>query len=99
VRETSAAYRLATDMPRISLLDVNVLIAPCDGWHGHHEHAARCFVAHAAAGWASCPLTQNGALRIRSTPLPCNRCMAPRPIIWCACSPELGAIHRLELRG
>ncbi len=68
VRETSAAYRLATDMPRISLLDVNVLIALCDGRHEHHEHAARWFVAHAAAGWASCPLTQNGALRIMSAP-------------------------------
>ena len=70
VRETSAAYRLATDMPRISLLDVNVLIALCDGRHGHHEHEARWFLAHAPSGWASCPLTQNGALRVMSAPSP-----------------------------
>jgi toxin-antitoxin system PIN domain toxin len=54
--------------PRISLLDVNVLIALCDGRHEHHTTAAQWFVAHAAQGWASCPLTQNGAIRIMSAP-------------------------------
>lgn len=58
----------ANPAPRISLLDVNVLIALCDGRHEHHLSAAQWFVQHAAAGWASCPLTQNGAIRIMSTP-------------------------------
>jgi hypothetical protein len=70
VREASPAY-LATGLAQtapVHLLDVNVLIALCDGRHEHHELAARWFVDHAAQGWASCPLTQNGAIRIMSAP-------------------------------
>jgi len=69
-RETSAAYRraLAQAERRIGLLDVSVLIALCDGRHEHHDLAAHWFIEHAAQGWASCPLTQNGALRIMSAP-------------------------------
>ncbi|MFM7342896.1 MAG: hypothetical protein ACKO3Q_09515, partial [Betaproteobacteria bacterium] len=69
-RETSAAYRLALAQAerRIGLLDVNVLIALCDGRHEHHDLAAHWFIEHAAQGWASGPLTQNGALRIMSAP-------------------------------
>lgn len=51
-----------------SLLDVNVLVALCDGRHEHHLVAAQWFVDHAAEGWATCPLTQNGAIRLMSTP-------------------------------
>ena len=70
VREASPAYLVTRTLVqgRISLLDVNVLITLCDGRHQHHELAARWFVAHAAEGWASCPLTQNGALRIMGAP-------------------------------
>lgn len=70
VREASPDYVLATARsgPRIGLLDVNVLIALCDGRHEHHDMAAHWFLAHAREGWASCPLTQNGALRIMSAP-------------------------------
>ena len=50
----------------VTLLDVNVLIALCDAGHEAHRAAAAWFVAHAPAGWASCPLTQNGAVRIMS---------------------------------
>lgn len=51
-----------------SLLDVNVLIALHDQQHVHHQTATRWFGQHAALGWASCPLTQNGALRVMSQP-------------------------------
>lgn len=47
-----------------ALLDVNVLIALFDSDHVHHPDAARWFSAEAGRGWASCPLTQNGCLRI-----------------------------------
>jgi len=70
VGEASPVY-LATQVDhtaRVHLLDVYVLIALCDARHEHHELAARWFVAHAAQGWASCPLTQNGAIRIMSAP-------------------------------
>lgn len=51
-----------------ALLDVNVLIALHDRSHVHHERASQWFAAHAKQGWASCPLTQNGCLRIMSQP-------------------------------
>jgi len=51
-----------------SLLDVNVLIALLDADHASHEHALRWFKRSAREGWASCPLTQNGCVRIMSQP-------------------------------
>jgi len=70
VREVSPAYRavVTPGAAPVHLLDVNVLIALCDARHEHHELAARWFLANAAQGWASCPLTQNGAIRIMSSP-------------------------------
>lgn len=51
-----------------SLLDVNVLIALLDADHSLHERAVEWFDANAASGWASCPITQNGCVRIMSHP-------------------------------
>jgi toxin-antitoxin system PIN domain toxin len=51
-----------------ALLDINVLIALLDGAHADHARAWRWFDAHAANGWASCAITQNGYLRIVSQP-------------------------------
>ena len=50
------------------LLDVNVLIALFDPDHALHERARAWFNRNAASGWASCPLTQNGCVRIMSHP-------------------------------
>lgn len=49
-----------------ALLDVNVLVALLDAGHLHHAAATNWLAAHAKPGWASCPLTQNGCLRILS---------------------------------
>ena len=51
-----------------ALLDINVLIALHDRDHIHHERAALWLEANIEEGWASCPLTQNGCLRIMSQP-------------------------------
>lgn len=51
-----------------ALLDVNVLIALIDPAHKFHRTARAWASAHAASGWASCPLTQNGCIRIISQP-------------------------------
>lgn len=51
-----------------ALLDVNVLIAVHDREHIHHERAAEWLEANIEQGWASCPLTQNGCLRVMSQP-------------------------------
>jgi uncharacterized protein len=49
-----------------SLLDVNVLVALLDGGHLHHRAATAWLASHERAGWASCPLTQSGCIRILS---------------------------------
>ena len=49
-----------------ALLDVNILIALNDEGHIHHLTASRWLAQHMHLGWASCPLTQNGMLRIMS---------------------------------
>lgn len=51
-----------------SLLDVNVLIALIDPDHVSHTAAATWWIEQREAGWASCPLTQNGCVRIISQP-------------------------------
>jgi len=51
-----------------ALLDVNVLIALLDADHTLHARATTWFASHARAGWASCPITQNGCARIMSHP-------------------------------
>lgn len=51
-----------------SLLDVNVLIALLDADHTSHRSALAWFSDHASDGWASCPITQNGCVRIMSHP-------------------------------
>lgn len=51
-----------------ALLDVNVLIALLDADHSLHDRAQDWFGRNAGAGWASCPLTQNGCVRIMSHP-------------------------------
>lgn len=51
-----------------ALLDVNVLIALLDADHAMHARASAWLAAHVRTGWASCPITQNGCIRIMSHP-------------------------------
>lgn len=51
-----------------ALLDVNVLIALLDEGHVHHGLAMSWLEKEIGQGWASCPLTQNGCIRIMSQP-------------------------------
>lgn len=51
-----------------ALLDVNVLIALLDDGHVHHAVARGWLGDNIGQGWASCPLTQNGCVRIMSQP-------------------------------
>ena len=46
------------------LLDTNVLIALIDPAHIQHDRAHKWFAATGRQSWATCPLTQNGVLRI-----------------------------------
>src|SRR5262245_352498 len=51
-----------------ALLDVSVLLALFDAGHIQHQRAIAWCRANAKAGWASCPLTQNGFVRIVCQP-------------------------------
>jgi toxin-antitoxin system PIN domain toxin len=55
------------------LLDVNVLLALADPMHVHHEAAHAWFAAAGQAAWATCPLTENGFVRVASHPAYPNR--------------------------
>jgi toxin-antitoxin system PIN domain toxin len=60
------------------LLDVNVLIALFDQAHIYHSAAHQWFENAANKGWGTCPITENGLLRILSSPCYPN---SPIPII------------------
>ncbi len=48
------------------LLDVNVLVALFDEAHIHHLAAHQWFENKKEEGWMTCPITENGLLRILS---------------------------------
>lgn len=50
----------------IALLDVDVLIALLDEAHVHHAPAHAWLAAHRSRGWATCPISQNGCVRVMS---------------------------------
>lgn len=51
-----------------ALLDVNVLIALLDSAHTMHGTAVNWLKAEISHGWASCPIAQNGVIRVMSQP-------------------------------
>lgn len=57
----------------IYLLDVNVLLALSDPMHIHHEPAHHWFATRGRLAWATCPITENGFVRIASHPSYPNR--------------------------
>jgi toxin-antitoxin system PIN domain toxin len=50
------------------LLDINVLVALFDAAHAHHDAAHRWFADVGAGSWATCPITENGLVRVLSNP-------------------------------
>ena len=55
------------------LLDVNLLLALSDPMHVHHQPAHRWFGDKGQHSWATCPLTENGFIRVASHPNYPNR--------------------------
>jgi hypothetical protein len=52
----------------VALLDVNVLLALAWPTHIHHLAAHQWFAENQALGWATCPLTQLGFVRLAMQP-------------------------------
>lgn len=52
----------------MALLDVNVLVALAWDSHVHHVPARSWFAERAASGWATCPVSESGFVRVSSNP-------------------------------
>ncbi len=62
-----------TGRTRPHLLDVNVVLALIDSMHEHHEAAWRWFQSTGRSSFATCPIVENGVLRIASSAAYPNR--------------------------
>ena len=60
---------------RVALLDVNALVALAWDSHIHHARIREWFAVHAGSGWATCPITESGFVRVSA-----NRKVLPSPI-------------------
>ena len=66
---------------RPALLDVNVLVALFDPDHVHHELSHDWFADRRPGGWATCPVTENGFVRVLSNPAYGNAVTRPSDLI------------------
>lgn len=52
----------------MALLDVNALVALAWDSHVHHARMRSWFAENSSSGWATCPLTESGFVRVSSNP-------------------------------
>ncbi len=52
----------------MALLDVNALVALAWDSHVHHAAMRKWFTANSGDGWATCPVTESGFVRVSSNP-------------------------------
>lgn len=52
----------------MALLDVNALVALAWDSHVHHARMRTWFAGHSSDGWATCPITESGFVRVSSNP-------------------------------
>ncbi|CCK60605.1 type II toxin-antitoxin system VapC family toxin [Mycobacterium canetti] len=52
----------------MALLDVNALVALAWDSHIHHARIREWFTANATLGWATCPVTEAGFVRVSTNP-------------------------------
>ncbi len=60
------------------LLDTSVLVALLWPSHSNHDLAVKWFAGHRSRGWATCPITQAGFVRIVSNPAFSRDAVTPR---------------------
>jgi toxin-antitoxin system PIN domain toxin len=76
------------------LPDLNVLIAAAWPNHVHHRIARRWFAENAEKGWATCPFTQAGFVRLSSNPRMVKDAVSPPEALKLLC--QIIAIGRHE---
>jgi toxin-antitoxin system PIN domain toxin len=52
----------------VALLDVNALVALAWDSHVHHAAMRAWFAANSSDGWATCPITESGFVRVSCNP-------------------------------
>jgi toxin-antitoxin system PIN domain toxin len=75
------------------LLDTNLLIALLWPRHQQHGLAVRWFARHRGQGWATCPFTQAGFVRIVSNPAFSRDAVQPREAIQVLCANTAAKEH------
>ncbi len=65
----------------VALLDVSVLLPLFDSSHVHHELAHDWFQDQRREGWATCPLTENGLVRLATRVGYANPPLRPADIV------------------
>ena len=55
-------------MKRVAVLDVDVLVALFQPEHVHHDVAHDWYAEHRQGGWATCPITEAGLVRLLAHP-------------------------------
>lgn len=76
------------------LLDTNLLIALLWPSHEKHDLALKWFTRHRAKGWATCPFTQAGFIRIVSNPAFSRDAVQPREAMHVLSSNTAAKDHR-----
>ncbi len=77
---------------RIQLPDVNILVALHDETHQGFERAHRWFAEEGQLAWATCPLTENGFVRVLSQPALPNH--VDNPVVALAYLRDMLDAHR-----
>src|SRR3954447_5766660 len=72
----------------MALLDVNALVALAWDSHVHHTRMRAWFASHDPAGWATCPVSESGFVRVSSNPK-----VLPSPIGVAAAQAVLAALR------
>lgn len=65
----------------VALLDVNTLVALAWPNHVHHQTAHLWFAKQRELGWASCPVTESGFVRVSSNPATTPEARSPAEAI------------------
>ncbi|RFU23410.1 TA system VapC family ribonuclease toxin [Geodermatophilus marinus] len=74
----------------MALLDVNALVALAWDSHVHHAAIRTWFSVAGRTGWATCPVTESGFVRVSS-----NRAVLPSPIGAAAAREVLARLRRI----
>ncbi len=67
---------------KVYLLDINLLLSLTDPMHVHHERSHRWFAQKGRRAWATCPITENGFVRIAGHPNYPNRPGDLPAVLW-----------------